>query len=167
MLKESCFQGNNHYIPWSKFKKYWTPAIYDLYDDFFGVSIFVSIILSYIAIKSACMVLVGGGNKWITDLLFWSLMTPFVNKISKMIIYVNLVSKMVYLNKLKFSFRVDLQLWKLLQVTDKFITCLHYFTQIWLSDIHFNILFANGDKHLIHHVAVDFQSIGPLGRCFL
>ena len=102
------------------------------------------------------MVLVGGGNKWITDFLFWSLMTPFVNKIFKMIIYVNLISKMLYLNKLKFSFRVHLQRWKLPQVTDKFITCLHYFTQIWLSDIHFHILVTNGDKHLIHHVPVDF-----------
>ena len=62
MLKKSCFQGNNHYIPWSKFEKYWTPTIYDLNDDFFGVSIFVSMILSYNAIKSACMILVGGGT---------------------------------------------------------------------------------------------------------
>jgi hypothetical protein len=102
MLKKSCFQGNNHYILWSKCEKYWTPAIYDLYDDFIAVSIFVSTILSYIVIQSACMVLVAGDSKWITYLLFLSFMTPFVNKIFKMRIYVNLISKMVYLNKLKF-----------------------------------------------------------------
>ena len=156
MLKKSCFQGNNHYIPWSKFENTGHRLSMTCMMTFLGFLFFVSMILSYIALKSACLVLVGGGNKWITDLLFWSLMTPFVNKIFKMIIYVNLISKILYLNKLKFSFRVDLQWWKLPQVTDKFITCLHYFTQIWLSDIHFHILVAKGDKHLIHHIPVNF-----------